>query len=61
MMTRPYIGPKAQTQVPSEVAEWVREEVERRAPWSDRRVTQADVYRDLIEEAYQARMATTRA
>lgn len=49
---RPYIGPKAQTHVPDEVAEWVKEEVKRLRSQGRTRVKRADVYRDLIIAGY---------
>lgn len=45
---RPYIGPKAQTQVPEEIAEVVAKEAEYR------RCPKADVWREIIEVGFSA-------
>lgn len=54
-MARAYIGPKAQTQVPQEVANWIEEELSRRRQTRGPRVKEAEVVRDLIMAGYEER------
>lgn len=49
---RPYIGPKAQTNVPVPVYNYAIEEA------ATREVPLADVWREMLEEAYARRIAS---